>query len=74
MKVIKNGKTLYHIQNMNILSDEEPYDMFLWSEDTPTEEELRGAFAEENDDYTEYEMEEWLTSSSIYPVYVSNEE
>lgn len=74
MKVIKNGKTLYHIQNMNILSDGEPYDMFLWGENEPTEEELRKALEDEMDDCTEYEMEEWLTSSEIYPVYASNKE
>lgn len=73
MKVVVNGKTLWHIQNMNILSDGEPYDMFLWGENEPTEEELRQAFAEDYDEYSEYEMSEWLTSSSIYAVYASND-
>lgn len=73
MKVVVNGKTLWHIQNMNILSDGEPYDMFLWGENEPTEEELRRAFAEDYDEYSEYEMSEWLTSSSIYAVYASND-
>lgn len=73
MKVIVDGKTLWHIQNMNILSDGEPYDMFLWGENEPTEEELRRAFAEDYDEYSEYEMSEWLTSSNIYAVYASND-
>lgn len=73
MKVVVNGKTLWHIQNMNILSDGTPYDMFLWGENEPTEEELRQAFADDFDEYSEYEMSEWLTSSEIYPVYASND-
>ena len=54
MRVEKNGKTLWHIQNMNICSDGTPYDMFLWSENEPTKEELRKAFAEDygEDSYT----------------------
>ena len=74
MKVEKNGKTLWHIQNKNICSDGTPYDMFLWGEDEPTEEELKKAFAEDYGEDEGCEMDEWLTSSEIYAVYASNEE
>lgn len=73
MRVEKNGKTLWHIQNMNICSDGTPYDMFLWSENEPTEEELRKAFAEDYGEDEGCEMDEWLTSSDVYAVYVSGE-
>lgn len=73
MKVEKDGKTLWHIQNMNICSDGTPYDMFLWSENEPTKEELRKAFAEDFGEDEGCEMDEWLTSSEAYMVYASNE-
>lgn len=73
MRVEKNGKTLWHIQNMNICSDGTPYDMFLWSENEPTKEELRKAFAEDYGEDEGCEMDEWLTSSDVYAVYVSGE-
>lgn len=73
MKVEKNGKTLWHIQNMSICSDGTPYDMFLWGENEPTKEELRKAFAEDYGEDEGCEMDEWLTSSDVYAVYVSGE-
>lgn len=73
MRVEKDGKTLWHIQNMNICSDGTPYDMFLWSENEPTKEELRKAFAEDYGEDEGCEMNEWLTSSDVYAVYVSGE-
>ena len=74
MKVIKNGKTLWHVQNMNICSDGEPYDLFLWSEKFPTKKQLKQALTDDMDDCTRNEIDEWLTSSEIYPVYASNKE
>ena len=69
MYVEKNGKTLWHVQNMNICSDGTPYDMFLWSEQEPTKEQLRRAFIEDYDTDDEYQIKEWETSSEIYKVY-----
>lgn len=40
-RIYKGGKTLYHIQNMNICSDGEPYDMFVFLEHEPTKEDLK---------------------------------
>lgn len=70
MEVTKNGKVLYHIQNMNICSDNSAYDMFLFSDHFPTKEELRKKFAEdfgcdEDDAYAD----EFCTSSEIYKLY-----
>lgn len=73
MKVEKDGKTLWHIQNMNICSDGTPYNMFLWSENEPTKEELRKAFAEDYGEDEGCEMDEWLTSSNVYAVHASGE-
>lgn len=69
MKVEQNGKTLWHIQNKNICSDGTPYDMFLWSENEPTEEEIIKAFKEDYVDCEDWQVEEWKTSSEIYAVY-----
>lgn len=66
----RSNKTLYHIQNMNILSDGEPYDMFLLSDHEPTSDDLREAFVEEMYDATENEIDEFLTSSRVYKVYM----
>ena len=68
MRVEQNGKTLYHIQNMNICSDGSAYDMFLWAKDEPTQEELAKAFIEDYGDDKRM-AEEWLTSSEVYAVY-----
>ena len=63
-------QTLFHIQNMNITSDGTPYDMFLWSDHQPSKQELEDAFIEdygcEVDDPL---VEEWNSSSNVYPVY-----
>lgn len=70
MEVTKDGKVLYHIQNMNICSDGSAYDMFLFSDHFPTRKELRKKFAEdfgcdEDDSY----VDEFCTSSEIYKLY-----
>ena len=69
MRVERDNKTLWHIQNMNICSDGSAYDMFLWSENEPTEEELKKAFVEDYIDASDELIEEWLTSSEVYAVY-----
>ena len=63
------GKTLWHVQNMNICSDGGAYDMFLWSKDEPTEEELVKAFLDDYIDATPELVDEWRTSSDVYDVY-----
>ena len=63
------GKTLWHIQNMNICTDGNAYDMFLWAENEPTEEELVKAFLDDYIDATPELVEEWRTSSDVYAVY-----
>ena len=63
------GKTLWHIQNMNICTDGNAYDMFLWSENEPTEEELVKAFLDDYIDATPELVDEWRTSSDVYAVY-----
>lgn len=62
-----DGKTLYHIQNMDICSDGRPYDMFLLADHMPTKEELKAQFL---DDYVDETLaEEFITSSEVYEVY-----
>ena len=63
------GKTLWHVQNMNICTDGNAYDMFLWSKDEPTEEELVKAFLDDYIDATPELVDEWRTSSDVYAVY-----
>ena len=63
------GKTLWHIQNMNICTDGSAYDMFLWAENEPTEEELVKAFLDDYIDATPELVDEWRTSSDVYAVY-----
>ena len=69
MRVEQNDKTLWHIQNMNICSDDSAYDMFLWAKNEPTREELEKAFREDYIDADDELVEEWLTSSDVYAVY-----
>ena len=62
-----DGKTLYHIQNMNICTDGSAYDMFLLSDHEPTADDLRAQFM---DDYGDETLaEEFVTSSEVYEVY-----
>ena len=71
MDVTKNGKTLYHIQNMNICSDGEPFDVFVFTDHFPTESDLRELysreFPDEQPDDDSY-LDEFLTSSNIYTI------
>ena len=69
MRVTKDNKTLWHIQNMNICSDGNAYDMFLWAENEPTEEQLKQAFIDDYIDASDELINEWLTSSDVYAVY-----
>lgn len=62
-----DGKTLYHIQNMNICSDGSVYDMFLLSDHKPTADDLKKAFMEDYGDETL--AEEFATGSEVYEVY-----
>ena len=69
-KKLGREEFLYHIQNMNICSDGNPYDIFLWCDHEPTAEDLRKVFmddyaCEEGDPY----IEEFMSSSDIWKVY-----
>ena len=73
MKVEKDNKVLYHIQNMNMSSDGCPFDTYVWCDHFPNKDDLKKAFELEfADSYgknKEYALEEWLTSSEVYMVY-----
>ena len=74
----KKGHVLYHIQNMNITSDGEPYDVFVFGgEDGFTQDELRriaeSEFSGDGDqDFVNSQIEEFLSSSSVYRVWVDD--
>ena len=74
MQVKQHNKVLYHIQNMNICSDETPYDVFVFADHFPTIKDLKKIFKNEfkgcNYDNKET-LEEWLTSSEIFEVYAN---
>ena len=68
MRIIKNHKALYYAYNLNI--SDYPYHIFFWSGiDTYTQKDFERAVADEG--LTGADREEFLTSSEIYPVYVS---
>lgn len=75
MKVEKDNKTLYHIQNLNMGSDGYPFDTYVWCDHFPNKQDLRKVFdLEWEDGCAEKEewkatLEEWLTSSEVYMVY-----
>lgn len=62
-------KTLYHIQNLNMCSDGEPFDVFVLSNHFPTEKDLRELYSREFPD-DDSRLDEFLTSSNIYNVFV----
>ena len=72
MEVTKNGKTLYHIQNMNIYTDGTPYDEFVFCDHWPTKDDLHKLFLdtfEDNPIDSNEQLDELLTSSQIYKLY-----
>ena len=70
MNVKQNGKTLYHIQNLNISSDGYPFDVFIFCDHFPNEEDLRRAFRTEFDGSGYDNMvEDFVSSSEVYAVY-----
>lgn len=73
MKVEKDNKVLYHIQNMNMSSDGYPFDTYVWCDHFPNKDDLKKAFelefADSHGENEEYALEEWLTSSEVYMVY-----
>lgn len=88
MATLKNekGHVLYHIQNMNVTADGEPFDVFVFgSERGLTEDDLRriaedefggdDMYAADKDAYQEYvksQIEEFMSSSSIFTVWVDD--
>lgn len=72
MEVKHNNKTLYHIQNMNIMTDGSAFDDFVFADHFPTQKDLKKIFEIEfngSDGATPEMLEEFLTSSEIYKVY-----
>lgn len=73
MKVEKDNKVLYHIQNMNMGSDGYPFDAYVWCDHFPNKDDLTKAFALEYGgaygENEEFALKEWLTSSEVYAVY-----
>lgn len=74
MRVEKDGKVLYHVQNMNMGSDGQPFDTYIWCNHFPNKQDLRRAFDMEwGEGYAESggetALNEWLTSSEVYAVY-----
>ena len=70
MATLKNekGHVLYHIQNMNVTADGEPFDVFVFgSERGLTEDDLR-RIAE--DEFGGDDM--YMSSSSIFTVWVDD--
>lgn len=62
---------LYHIQNMNICTDGNPYDVFLWCDHVPTTEDLKKVFL---DDFGGTDgillVDEFVSSSDVWKVCV----
>lgn len=71
MNITKNGKTLYHIQNMNVYSDGTCFDTFVYCDHYPTDTDLLLVYGIEfPDDKNNNELiEEFLNSSEVYRVY-----
>lgn len=73
MRVKQNGKTLYHIQNLEMGSDGYPFDTFIWCDHFPKKADLKSAYLAEYGG-TDFEneqnlMDEFMTSSEVYAVY-----
>jgi hypothetical protein len=69
MEVKKNNKVLYHIQNMNICSDNTPFDEFVFADHEPTKEDLEKIIRDSLEDATDNEVDEFVNYSSVYKVY-----
>ena len=68
MEVKQNNKKLYHIQNMNIRAEDEPFYVFVFCDHMPNEKDLKNIY--HNEFGHNYEMlDEFLTSSDIYLVH-----
>ena len=72
----ENGDTLYHMQSVDLGSDGKPFDVFVWLDHEPREEDLKKAFAlEYRDGFDEDEegflelQREWLATAEWYAVY-----
>lgn len=73
MKVEEGGKALYHIQNIYMGSDGQPFDVFIWCDHFPDTEDLKTAYLTVYGG-TDFEneqnlMDEFITSSEVYTVY-----
>ena len=68
-RIMKDNKVLYHIQNMDICSDGEPYDVFVFLDHEPTKDDLRKLWLEVEGNDDEDGLDEFMTSSNWYSVW-----
>lgn len=62
-----DGKELYHIQNMNICTDDSAFDTFVFCDHFPNEMDLLIIYQKEFGDDNSY-LDEFMTSSEVYKV------
>lgn len=70
--IIRNGKTLYHIQNRNMCTDGTSFDVFVWSDHYPTEKDMKNIYHNEFGHDVRL-LDEFLTSSETFVVYAEVE-
>lgn len=67
MKVIKNGKTLFHLQSTDI--GDSVFDMFVFATNTPIKSEIVELLKQEFDDSPDYDYENMADTFEVYMVY-----
>ena len=72
-QVIRDGKKLYHVQAVTEWSDS-PYDIFLFADHYPTDEEVRQAYIKDRDIEPEdikdnTEIEDFAKYYEVYSVW-----
>lgn len=65
-----NMKRLYHIQSITDWSDE-PYDLFVWSEQWPTAKDIMQLYLNEREDLKKDDPEvlDFMENHNVYTVY-----
>lgn len=69
MEVKKDGKTLFQIQSLDIMSDNSVFDMFVWATNTPIKSEIIKLLKDEFDDDPNQDYEAMADSCEVYKVY-----
>jgi hypothetical protein len=69
-RVEQNGKTLYHIQaEYGTTNHDSTYDLFIWSVDEPTEEQIAKAYIEDMGEVDKDEVKDFLEMCNTYMVH-----